>query len=251
VKFIGRMAMVRNSTGSDGYVADEIILSRAGKRVRVVNTDAEGRMAMADVLCQAKEEALAGAVNPRLLTIATLTGHAVRCVGEGYSIVMVNDPAKEAGVAQRLQAAGDKLADPFEYSTVRREDWTMITPKYATEDVVGDAPPSPPQSVTRPSDTVQYSSIIRHGPRSPVSRCVPHVTSPTQPPLHNMCVRACVRGFLTLWVRRSASGLDKHMRNSQNPISYAHLDIAAAALSHPKKPSGAPVAALLAAFAGM
>jgi leucyl aminopeptidase len=104
--------------------------------VRVVNTDAEGRMAMADVLCQAKEEALAGSINPRLLTIATLTGHAVRCVGEGYSIVMVNDPAKDADVALRLQAAGDKLADPFEYSTVRREDWTMISPKYATEDVV-------------------------------------------------------------------------------------------------------------------
>jgi leucyl aminopeptidase len=136
VKFVGRMAMVRNSTGSDGYVADEILLSRSGKRVRVVNTDAEGRMAMADVLCQAKEEALAGAVNPRLLTIATLTGHAVRAVGEGYSIVMVNDPAKEVGVATRLQAAGDKMADPFEYSTVRREDWTMITPKYMTEDVV-------------------------------------------------------------------------------------------------------------------
>jgi leucyl aminopeptidase len=93
-------------------------------------------MAMADVLCQAKEEALAGSINPRLLTIATLTGHAVRCVGEGYSIVMVNDPAKDADVALRLQAAGDKLADPFEYSTVRREDWTMISPKYATEDVV-------------------------------------------------------------------------------------------------------------------
>jgi leucyl aminopeptidase len=136
VKFVGRMAMVRNSTGSDGYVADEILLSRAGKRVRVVNTDAEGRMAMADLLCQAKEEALGGAVNPRLLTIATLTGHAVRAVGEGYSIVMVNDPAKDAGIATRLQAAGDKFGDPFEYSTVRREDWTMITPKYATEDVV-------------------------------------------------------------------------------------------------------------------
>ncbi len=48
---------------------------------------------------------------------------------------------------------------------------------------------------------------------------------------------------------RSAAGLDKHMRNSERPIAYAHLDIAAAALSHPKKPSGAPVAALLAAFA--
>jgi len=37
------------------YVADEIITSRAGVRVRVGNTDAEGRMVMADVLCRMKE----------------------------------------------------------------------------------------------------------------------------------------------------------------------------------------------------
>ena len=36
-------------------MADEIITSRAGKRVRVGNTDAEGRMVMADVLCKFKE----------------------------------------------------------------------------------------------------------------------------------------------------------------------------------------------------
>lgn len=41
---------------SDCYVADEIITSRAGVRVRVGNTDAEGRMAMADVLCHMKEQ---------------------------------------------------------------------------------------------------------------------------------------------------------------------------------------------------
>lgn len=52
------MAMVRNSVGSECYVADEIITSRAGVRVRVGNTDAEGRMAMADVLCLMKERAV-------------------------------------------------------------------------------------------------------------------------------------------------------------------------------------------------
>lgn len=40
----------------DAYVADEIITSRAGLRVRVGNTDAEGRMVMADVLCHMKEK---------------------------------------------------------------------------------------------------------------------------------------------------------------------------------------------------
>lgn len=40
---------------TESYVADEIITSRAGVRVRVGNTDAEGRMAMADPLCEMKE----------------------------------------------------------------------------------------------------------------------------------------------------------------------------------------------------
>jgi leucyl aminopeptidase len=52
VEVVGAMAMVRNSVGSNAYVSDEIITSRAGIRVRVGNTDAEGRMAMADVLCK-------------------------------------------------------------------------------------------------------------------------------------------------------------------------------------------------------
>ena len=38
---VGAMAMVRNSVGEESYVADEIITSRAGVRIRVGNTDAE------------------------------------------------------------------------------------------------------------------------------------------------------------------------------------------------------------------
>ena len=58
VKVVGAMCMVRNSCGSNAYVSDEIITSRAGVRLRVVNTDAEGRMAMVDVLAHMKEKAL-------------------------------------------------------------------------------------------------------------------------------------------------------------------------------------------------
>ena len=57
VKVIGAMCMVRNSVGEACYVADEIITARSGVRIRVGNTDAEGRMAMVDVLCHAKEKA--------------------------------------------------------------------------------------------------------------------------------------------------------------------------------------------------
>jgi leucyl aminopeptidase len=41
VRVVGHLAFVRNSIGPDSYVGDEIIKSRAGARVRVVNTDAE------------------------------------------------------------------------------------------------------------------------------------------------------------------------------------------------------------------
>ena len=41
---------------ADAYVSDEIIVARSGKRVRIGNTDAEGRMVMADVLCHMKEK---------------------------------------------------------------------------------------------------------------------------------------------------------------------------------------------------
>ena len=68
----------------DCYVADELITSKAGVRVRVGNTDAEGRMAMADALWHAKEAAKT-ATNPHIMTIATLTGHVIRAYGANYT----------------------------------------------------------------------------------------------------------------------------------------------------------------------
>ena len=87
VKIVCAMAMVRNSVGSDAYVADEIFTSRAGVRLRVVNTDAEGRMAMADVLAHMKEKAL-NEINPHLMTVATLTGHARMALGN-YTVKII------------------------------------------------------------------------------------------------------------------------------------------------------------------
>jgi len=128
VKVVGALAMVRNSVGSNCYVSDEIITSRAGVRIRVGNTDAEGRMAMVDVLCRAKELALGDDPDSQLMTMATLTGHAVLAVGD-YSIIMDNGPAKAAGTAVKVQQAGESTGTMFEISTVRREDWNFIKDK--------------------------------------------------------------------------------------------------------------------------
>ena len=56
-------------------------------------------------LCQA---------DAHLLTVATLTGHVSLAVGNGYTVVMDNGPARRAGVSQLLQKAGDQMAEPVE-----------------------------------------------------------------------------------------------------------------------------------------
>lgn len=121
IRVFGGLSMVRNSIGSNGYVADELITARSGKLVRVGNTDAEGRMAMADVLCKFKEMAV-DAVDPHLYTVATLTGHAVLTVGEGYSIVLDNGPARKSKHAEDLKQHGEEISEPFAISSIVRED---------------------------------------------------------------------------------------------------------------------------------
>ncbi|XP_030621940.1 putative aminopeptidase W07G4.4 [Chanos chanos] len=135
LKVVGAMAMVRNSVGSDCYVADELVVSRAGRRIRVGNTDAEGRMVMVDLLCEMKEKA-ALETAPELFTIATLTGHAIRAMGPHYSIIMDNGPASRNGNASKWQKAGEVLGDMFEVSTIRREDYEFHRGKSEYEEIL-------------------------------------------------------------------------------------------------------------------
>lgn len=178
VKVYGAMAMVRNSIGSDSYVADEIITSRAGVRVRVGNTDAEGRMAMADVLSQFKDKALQE-TNPRLFTIATLTGHACLAVGEGYSIIMDNGPARKAAVSSTVQSAGEEVGDMFEVSTLRREDHTFVDPPSEYEDLLqcNNLPSSrTPRGHQFPASfLIRTSGLDKHGLDSKAPLCYSHI----------------------------------------------------------------------------
>ncbi|KAK7590114.1 hypothetical protein V9T40_001727 [Parthenolecanium corni] len=135
VKVVGIMSMVRNSVGENCYVSDEIMFSRANVRVRVGNTDAEGRMIMADPLCYAKELALKS-VNPHLMTIATLTGHAYLTTGPGYSLVMDNAVARKAQNYLLLSKFSEAIGDPIEISSIRREDYQFHRGKAEGEDVL-------------------------------------------------------------------------------------------------------------------
>jgi len=202
-KAIGVLAVARNNCGEEGYTADEIITTRAGVRVRVGNTDAEGRMVMADPLCYIKELALKE-VNPHLFTMATLTGHVVRAYGPNYTAAIDNYPARENQTAHKLQALGDEIGDPFEISTVRREDYEFISDRGEVADVL--------------QCNNQGSSATARGHQFPAA-------------------------FLT-----RVSGLDKHGRDSAQPLRYTHLDIAGSAGELPHSPSGRPIPALCQMF---
>jgi leucyl aminopeptidase len=69
VKVVAALSMVRNSVGENCYVADEVIKARSGARVRVGNTDAEGRMIMADVLCYVSTCGMRHCCNEGILVI--------------------------------------------------------------------------------------------------------------------------------------------------------------------------------------
>ncbi|XP_028822391.1 putative aminopeptidase W07G4.4 [Denticeps clupeoides] len=166
LKVFGAMAMVRNSVGSDCYVADELVVSRAGRRVRVGNTDAEGRMVMVDLLCEMKEKAI-NEKCPHLFTIATLTGHAIRAVGTNYSIIMDNGPAHHLGNAHQWQKASEGLGDMFEVSTIRREDYEFHHGKSEYEEILqsNNLPSSgtPRGHQTPAAFLIMASGLDKHG----------------------------------------------------------------------------------------
>jgi leucyl aminopeptidase len=134
IRIIAEIGAVRNSIGSDAFVPDEIITSHAGVRVRIGNTDAEGRLVLADLLSHLREDAKT-AVNPTLYSIATLTGHAARAVGP-YSALVENGAARRIGLSAELALVGDLWADPSEVSRSRREDFSFIKGRTTADDLL-------------------------------------------------------------------------------------------------------------------
>jgi len=80
----GFIGAVENMIGGDAYKPDDVLRAKNGKTIEVRNTDAEGRLVLADVLAYAQEKVQAD----WLFDLATLTGACVVGVGEYTSGVM-------------------------------------------------------------------------------------------------------------------------------------------------------------------
>jgi leucyl aminopeptidase len=134
LRLVAELGMVRNSPGPDAYVTDEILVAHSGVRVRVGNTDAEGRLVLADLLSHLRKDALEAA-QPVLFSVATLTGHAGRAVGQ-YGLAVENAPARRAGIARALAEQGELWGDPFEVTRSRREDFAFVRARSRADDVL-------------------------------------------------------------------------------------------------------------------
>src|SRR6185312_14581861 len=94
---------VENSIGGAAYRPGDILRSRKGLTVEVGNTDAEGRLVLADALAEADAE------RPELLVdLATLTGAARTALGPELPAAYSPD----AALLEALRKLGDEEADP-------------------------------------------------------------------------------------------------------------------------------------------
>lgn len=99
------VAACENMISGDAYKNGDIIYTMAGKTVEVGNTDAEGRLTLADAIyyMATKENA------DQIIDVATLTGACVVALGAHYSGAVSNDQTMMDDVLKASKMAGEKI----------------------------------------------------------------------------------------------------------------------------------------------
>jgi leucyl aminopeptidase len=102
---IGVMGLVENMPDGKAQRPGDIVTTMSGQTVEVLNTDAEGRLVLCDVLHWAQEHYDAA----RIVDLATLTGAMIVSLGNEYGGMFANDDTLAAQLAAAGLASGDKL----------------------------------------------------------------------------------------------------------------------------------------------
>jgi leucyl aminopeptidase len=107
VRAIAVLASAENLPGGHAFRPGDILRAANGKTIEVINTDAEGRLVLADALWYARRE---GATH--ILDMATLTGAMELALGDLYAGYFANDHDWSARIRAAAERSGD-LAWPF------------------------------------------------------------------------------------------------------------------------------------------
>jgi len=107
VRAIAVLAAAENLPGGDAFRPGDILRAANGKTIEIVNTDAEGRLVLADALWYTRRE---GATH--ILDLATLTGAMELALGDLYGGLFANDDEWRDLIVAAAERSGD-LAWPF------------------------------------------------------------------------------------------------------------------------------------------
>jgi len=98
------IGLVENMTGPAAYKLGDVITARSGTTIEVHNTDAEGRIVLADVL-----DVIRGEKPARIVDLATLTGACVVALGQDVAGLFTNDQACCDAVAAAAREVGEPV----------------------------------------------------------------------------------------------------------------------------------------------
>ena len=105
VNAIGLLGLVENMLGGDAQRPGDIVRSASGQTIEVINTDAEGRLVLADLLWYAQER-----FHPRaIVDLATLTGAIVTALGHEHAGLFATDDELAGRLSDAGRAVGEKL----------------------------------------------------------------------------------------------------------------------------------------------
>ncbi len=111
VEVHGFIGAVENMIGGDAYKPDDVLVAKNGKTIEVRNTDAEGRLVLADVLGYAQQEVDADYI----FDYATLTGASVVAVGHYTSSIMGNCDKPKDLIIEAAKDSGE-LATKLDFN---------------------------------------------------------------------------------------------------------------------------------------
>ncbi len=100
----GIAPLTENMPGPDAYKPGDVVRALNGKTIEILNTDAEGRVVLADALSFASRLPA-----DEIIDVATLTGAVTVALGKSYAALMTNTPRLEEGLRRAASAAGEKL----------------------------------------------------------------------------------------------------------------------------------------------
>ncbi|MCH5375656.1 MAG: peptidase M17, partial [Planctomycetes bacterium] len=104
INVIGLAGLVENMISGDAYKVGDVLTARNGKTIEVLNTDAEGRLVLADVLDVAVERKA-----DKIIDLATLTGACMVALGTDVAGVMTNDQDWCDVVLEAAEVCGESV----------------------------------------------------------------------------------------------------------------------------------------------